>query len=499
MRRRLLIALTLFAALAVLAFAIPLCLFAASNATQHLVGGRTGDADRFATLADTAATTGDIRALASEAHRYHDLFGEPVLIVDARGETLVNAGADLGDPTIAATAAAARRNQRPHPIDRLTPWGPDTLLIARPVGTGAQVNGAVLIQASTARARTDITTVWAIVAAGALAAMAVCTGLALLVSRWVLRPLARLSDAVAALTATLPKPRSSAPMTRRYGGPPEVRAVAESVDTMALAVRDSLDAQQRLIADTAHAMRNPLAALTIRLDSLQPAIPDTAATTFTGATREVERLTALLDDLLTLAVAEEADFDTTPTGCDATHIAQDRADAWHTAFTHAGLTLTTTAPTHADTTVPATTLTQILDIALSNSSRYAGPGAHTRILVELVGEQAERQRGQRGRSATAAAPPPSRRATVAQDTGDSVGERVAITVVDDGVGVSATELDRLTTRFFRGESASGTGGSGLGLPIAAALTKTNHGTLRVSAVEPHGLAVRVEFPAAARP
>src|SRR5947199_369947 len=130
MRQRLLRVLTAFATLAVLAFAIPLCLTTATNRTQQLVLGRTGDADWFATL-----------------------------------------------------------------------------LIARPIGTGVQVNGAVVIEAATAHARHDIVRTWGIVAGGAVAALALFMAVALVLSRWVLRPLAQLSGAVAALTATLPKPR----------------------------------------------------------------------------------------------------------------------------------------------------------------------------------------------------------------------------------------------------------------------------------------------------
>ncbi|SUD48670.1 Sensor protein kinase walK [Nocardia otitidiscaviarum] len=531
MRRRLLIALTVFATLAVLAFAIPLCVTAATSSTQRLILGRTGDADRFATLADTAAATGDARALRSEALRYRELYGEAVLIVDARGEPVVNAGADLDDPRLAATAVEARRNQRPPLVGRLAPWGPEELLIARPVGTGAQVNGAVVIVASTAHARADITRVWLLVAAGALLAMAVFTALALVVSRWVLRPLARLSDAVTALTASLPKPRAAAPMTRRYGGPPEVRAVAESVDTMAAAVRDSIRAQHRLIADTAHAMRNPLAALTIRLDSLEPAIPDAAAATFRGASREVERLTGLLDDLLSLAVAEGAEFDPADApACDAVQVVRDRVDAWHTAFDHAGLTLTADVPAAAEAAVPATALAQILDVALSNACRYAGAGAHARITVTTDADAAidphrldthgldsrpgssHHRSSRRPESLRAGSPhPESLRTgslrpealrfgtTMPPRTDGPPANRVSVTVADNGVGVPDSELERLTTRFFRGESARGTGGSGLGLPIAAALTKTNHGTLSITAEQPHGLALTVSFPTAVRP
>ncbi|MCA2207036.1 sensor histidine kinase [Nocardia rosealba] len=541
MRRRLLIVLTVFAALAVLSFAVPLSLTAATSRTQQLVLGRSGDADRFATLADGAGSPDGVRALADEVNRYHELYGENVLVVDARGAPIVNAGVVVTDSRISAALAAARRNQRPQHQDRLTPWSAPVLLVARPVGTGVQVNGAVVIEASTAAARAAIARTWAVIAVGGLVAMIGFMLLALVLSRWVLRPLAAMSGAVAELTATLPKPRGRAPITRNYGGPPEVRALAESVDAMATAVGDSADAQRQLVADTAHAMRNPLAALMIRLDSLEYAVPATASATFRGATAEVERLTALLDDLLELAVAETpASFGTAASEeeqCDPAQVVADRIDAWVSAFQEAGIQLAalprtsavqpsdssaayggtnvavarasssegsgasssaaahvpppddsgainstaahvpppddsgTLNPTAARVSAPdggevtaaisSAALAQILDVALSNSCRYAGAGAHTHVTIEAEPGW------------------------------------VTVRVADDGIGVAPEELAKLTTRFFRGTTAV-PGGTGLGLSIAQALARAHGGELAVEAVQPHGLAVAIRLPAVLR-
>ncbi|MCZ4555465.1 signal transduction histidine kinase [Rhodococcus sp. OK611] len=473
MRRRLLAALTGFAALAVLAFAVPLTLTVATNRTQQLVLARSGDADRFALLSGDAVGSGDPRALADEVARYSDLYSEGVLVVDARGAVVVEAGIERSDPAIGDAVAAARRNQRPAVTQRLMPWSAPAMLVARPVGTGVQVDGAVVIEASTERARTDIARAWAVITAGAVVAMAVFTALALVLSRWVLRPLGELSDGVAALTATLPAPRhgqgAPASIARRYGGPPEVRELTESFDAMAAAVADSAEAQRQLVADTAHAMRNPLAALTIRLDSLETSIPDRAAATFRGAAAEVDRLTSLLDGLLALAVAESASgfapadpASTVTERCDPASVAHERVDAWHQAFARAGveLTLVEPGPSH-EAAVSPDVLAQILDVPLSNACRYAGAGAHTRI-------------------------------TVSTEPGWT-----RIEIADDGVGVSAPEVDRLDTRFFRGTSAAGgpAGGSGLGLPIARALARANRGTMTIARVSPHGLAVTVRLPA----
>jgi signal transduction histidine kinase len=464
------IVLAAFAATAVLAFAVPLSLSIAVSRTQQLVLGRSGDADRFATLAEAAAATGDARELAEEAQRYDSLYGDGVLVLDSAGATLVNAGVDARDPRIVAALADARRNDPPRPPQRLVPWSAGRIQVARPIGTEAHVDGAVLIVASTGTARLDIAKGWAVVAVGAIIALALFLQLAVTLSRWVLRPLAAMSQAVAEVTAVLPRPRAGfVSPVRRRDGPPEIHSLMVAFDAMALAVSDSIDAQRQLVADTAHSMRNPLTALAIRLESLEPAVTATAMTTFRGATVEVERLITLLDGLLTLAVAE------TPTGfdkkhtsavesesCDAVHVVAQRVTAWTEAYQRAGQTLRAEqADRAAGIAVPETIMSQILDVLLSNSCKHAGRGADTVVRVHHD------------------------------------GGGIATVVSDNGTGVADGELERLTTRFFRGAAAAA-GGTGLGLPIAAALAKHHHGRLTVHATAPHGLTVRVALPAAAR-
>jgi signal transduction histidine kinase len=144
-------------------------------------------------------------------------------------------------------------------------------------------------------------------------------------------------------------------------------------------------------------------------------------------------------------------------------VATDRIDAWHSAFEDAGVGLTLAPshapPDHADTAISAGALAQILDVALSNACRYAGASSCTQVSVTTTAQQ------------------------------------VHIAIADTGPGVGATELDRLTHRFFRGATAEGIGGSGLGLSIAAALATAHHGRLVLEALDPHGLCVRIELPA----
>lgn len=458
MRTRVLAALLAFSTLAVLAFAVPLALATSTARTHQMLLSRDSALDWFAALAQPGATSGTGN-LQNEVDGYHALFGEGVLIADSSGLILHQAGLDPSDPDVQAAIDAARRNERLPRPSRLTPWSPDTLLLARTIGTGVHSDGVIVLRATTRPAKADIARSWGLVGAGAAAALIVVTALALALARWVVRPLDRLEDSVVALTRSLPAPGEAAPLTARlHSGPPEVRTLARSFDAMTHAVLASTEAQRQLIADTAHKLRNPLAALQIRLDSMSGEVPDEQAPSLGRAASEAERLGSLLDGMLRLAEAEvphrfEQAASGSAGGCDVVLVVAERVDAWSTAFAEAGMTLTaaTDAPQVA-AAVSEAAVGEVLDAALSNAHRYAGEGARVTVSV----------------------------------TRGAGGCELAVT--DDGPGVAPDDLPRLTERFYRG-AGQGSDGTGLGLSIASALASAHGAQLRLEPVEPHGLRV----------
>lgn len=475
MRTRLVAILVIMAAATVAGLAFPLGASSATGRTQELWFSRYLDAEWFGDLAAEAMSTGNTESLVLAMRRYHDLYGDHVMVVDAAGREVANTGVAADDPAVIGMLTEARRNRHARqPPHRLRPWDPPTMLVAIPVGRGVRIEGAILIEASTEEAIEDIENRLALITLIAWTALAVFALVAVLLSRWILGPLLRLSTSVRRLTDSLPKPASTSPpgaMQRHYSGPPEVRMLAQSFDSMALAVTESVDAQRQLVADTAHAIRNPLAALAIRLESLERFIPDKGTAAYKRTSYQVDRLSAVLDGLLRLAVAEtptgfaavhpDADW---PSECLVHHVVSERVDEWHPAFEAAGMTLTadlSSTPPDTAAAVPAQVLDQILDIALSNCSRYAGAGSVARVVVETE------------------------------------ENRIRVTVTDDGVGVAPGELDQLVNRFFRGASAAA-GGTGLGLSIAAALAARHGGELAVASVRPRGLQIMVGLPARTR-
>ncbi|RKT55970.1 sensor histidine kinase [Saccharothrix australiensis] len=447
MRRRLLLVLLLFSAAAVAAFAVPLLSATAAERTQRFALGRTGDLDRFAALAQQAASTGDDTALVTEVAAYAELYGEAVVVVDARRRAVARAGLAADDPALAGVLDAALRDQPAPPVPTVTPWSSGTVVFARPVGTGTRVAGAVVLRASVDRAAADVALRWLWVLGGALAAGLGSVLLVLAVARWLLRPLAELAAGVRAVAAG--ERRAHVP---ERSGPPEVRELSEQFNRMSDAVTEAADQQRRLVADASHQLRNPMAALRLRLDTLGGHVAPGGARSYAAAVAEVERLESLLDGLLALASAESTATEVAAGGrepglADAGAVAVDRADFWQVP-----------SPVVPALPVlvrcPESELSQVLDVVLDNAVKYGGGR------VEV---------------------------SVGADRAAGVGW---VRVADDGPGLTDAELALATDRFWRGRSDRP--GTGLGLAIADRLVRAHGGALELSSTG--GLVARVVLP-----
>lgn len=165
MRTRLLVVLVALALAVVAAFAVPLLLSTAEQRTQELMISRTADVDRFVVLAQQAVDTRDPAALAADATRYTDLYGEGVVIVDARRLPLVQAGGlTATDPAVHALVEATMRNEPGPRVDRLGPLSTEPAYFARPVGTGTRVAYVVVLRASVTAAAADVAARWGTIA-----------------------------------------------------------------------------------------------------------------------------------------------------------------------------------------------------------------------------------------------------------------------------------------------------------------------------------------------
>lgn len=458
MRRRLLIVLSAFALAAVAGFAVPLLQSTAARRTQEFVLTRAGDLDRFAGLAQQATGPAGTGTLAQEVHAHHAVYGEGVAVVDRSGRAIVEAGLRADDPAVVAAVDAALRNQPAARPVGLRPWSTDPILLARPIGAGTEVGGAVVLRAEPAAAAADITIAWATVLLGALLAAVAFAALALVLARWVLRPIRELAAGVGEVAAGHPGAHVSP-----RAGPTELRELAAAFNRMSDAVATSAEEQRRLVADTSHQLRNPLAALRLRVDTLDPHVATAGHPTYRSTLLELDRLEALLDGLLDLASAESratalAAGARPDDRAELTAVVAERFDAWRPAAQEAGVRLrATSAPEPVEAACTASEVEQVLDVLLDNAVKYAGRGATVSVALR------------------------------------SVDGRALLEVRDDGPGLPAEQLERATQRYWRAPGSAARG-SGLGLPIAERLVTARGGALRVASPPDEGLVVRIELP-----
>lgn len=442
---------------AALLLCVPLADAYARGRTEHLLLQRRSDAVRFADLADRIRTRADRSELDAELGRYAQLYGAGVVVVDTAGAMVARAGAEPFRPGSPAEEAR-RRALTGRSTDRLPtlrPWGPDSVVLAEPVGRDERVSGAVLLTVPTGAARRDVTVRWTLIAAGALAAFAAAALVAAGITRWLMRPLLDLDRAVGGLTAGSLRTRAVSDT-----GPPELRRLRQRFNTMAEAMADSIGRQRDFVADASHQLRNPLATLVLQLENIEPYVaPGPGMDDHSRALDEAERLEELLDGLLALARVESGTAD--PVEQDVARAVRDRVTAWRPVFHAAGLVLTLSGPP-------------------GDLRARALPGATARILDALL-DNAAKFVPRDGRVEVHAA--------------RGADGRAVVRVTDDGPGVADEQLPLLLRRFARGPEHQNVPGSGLGLAIADEIARLSGGSLVVRGNAPHGLVVELRLPA----
>ncbi|MBO8191325.1 HAMP domain-containing histidine kinase [Streptomyces oryzae] len=456
MRRRLLAVLMVLMGAAALLLSLPLANSYANGRTEHLLLQRRSEAVRFADLAGRVRTDADRAELSAEIRRYAELYEAAVTVVDTAGRTVARAGP--GDPTSAVPGEGAARDRAltgrsTEHLPTIRPWGPDTVVLAEPVGQDERVSGAVVLAVPTDGARHDVAARWSLIAGGAVAAFAAAALVAVGIARWLMRPVRDLDRAVAGLTSGSMKARAVSDT-----GPPELRSLRQHFNAMAEAMADSIGRQRDFVADASHQLRNPLATLVLQLENVEPHItPGPGRAEHARALDEAERLEELLDGLLALARVESGT--TEPVEHDVSQTVRNRVAAWTPVFRDAGLQLTASGvPDGLRARAVPDATGRILDSLLDNAAKFVPSGGHVRV-------HAARE-----------------------------DDEVLLRVTDDGPGVPEEQVVLLTRRFARAPEHQNIPGTGLGLAIAEEIARLSGGRLTAARNTPHGLAVELRLP-----
>ncbi|MET7751476.1 HAMP domain-containing sensor histidine kinase [Micromonospora sp. NPDC005367] len=453
MRRRLVISYLLLMVLVLIALETPLALILATRETDRVRADRLADATRFASLAGPALRGGSAGSLQSELRSYDELYGIGAVVVDRdRGTVVASTSWRAAAGTTVARDAALAGQQVSGP-ESVWPWLRGPVIVAVPINDGGEVLGAVVTASPSAALRRTVTTWWLLLAGTGMLAVLACVLTAFGLAGWVLRPVTELD----AVTHEITKGDRSA-RVQHHLGPPELRRLVASFNTMADAVSDVMDRQRAFVAHASHQLRNPLTALRLRVEELGPSLTDPQGRTEHGlALEETDRLALVLDGLLTLARAERQENERVTV--DAAEVAASRVAAWRPLARHRSVSLglvTRDAPAYART-VP-TAVDQVLDALIDNAVKFSGAGGEVTVTVATC------------------------------DGG------VSLEVRDNGPGMTASQLGQATERFWRAPDVQNVDGAGLGLAIAAVLIDASDGRLTMRAAEPRGLVAGLWFP-----
>jgi len=241
--------------------------------------------------------------------------------------------------------------------------------------------------------------------------------------------------------------------------PSELRELAAAFDHMA----DTLDHEDKirrdLVASVTHELRTPVAVLQAGHEALLDGVTEPGPEELGSLRDEVLRLARMVDDLQTMAAADAAVLQLTRERHDLAGIAGSAADSLARRFETAEVGLDrqlSPAPVLAD----ERWMHQVVTNLLGNALKFTPAGGTVTIRTRQDGPSA------------------------------------VLEVADTGVGIPPDELPRIFDRFWRGQSAAQTSGSGIGLAIAAELTVAHGGTLTAASEPGAGTRLTLTLPAA---
>jgi two-component system, OmpR family, sensor kinase len=284
---------------------------------------------------------------------------------------------------------------------------------------------------------------------------------AILMARFITRPITRLSHAVRAFGEGDLQARASLARNDELG------VLGKSFDEMAGRIQTLLRAEKELLANVAHELRTPLARIRVALDIAEESERDIAHSSLLEIGTDLKELETLLEDILTAARLSLADgapsaaqLSLRKENIEAAELAERAARRFSMRHPQRRLQFDV-APDLPRLEVDPVLFRRVLDNLLDNAHKYT-PNQTTPITLRAEQEP----------------------------------KAVRFEVADLGVGIAEAEQASLFTPFFRAERSRSraTGGVGLGLTLAKRIVEAHKGNIDIESQEGVGTRVFVRIP-----
>jgi len=453
--RRLVVSYLAIAVLILLILEVPLATLAQRFERNLAISQTEREANGLVAVAVDDLESGQVAELSSVVAGYQAKTGGEVTVVSRTGASMASSSGDADDDAEGEWKALTQRalagqSASEFTVDEGVPFS----VASVPVSDDGRMIGAIVLGTPATVTEHRIHQIWLALAGFAVAALIVAVAVGVLLARSMAGPLGHLEAAVHRF--------GHGDLTSRAGdgrGPPEIRSLARQFDQMANRLNELVEAQQRFVADASHQLRSPLTALRLRIENLEATAGEAEAGSVSAVGRELQRLSRIVDGLLTLSRAGQEQPEAT--AVDIVDVVEQRCDGWAALTAEHAIELVRDFEGQARPSSPlvAGDLDQILDNLLANASEVTPAGG--RIVVQVL---------------------------------TSHPNRIEVHVTDEGPGLSVEDRERAFERFWQGRERS-PGHSGLGLAIVRQLAVRNGLIVELRPAVPHGLDAVVTLPA----
>jgi len=261
------------------------------------------------------------------------------------------------------------------------------------------------------------------------------------------------------------KTRSASSMTPLVlsGLPDELQALVNTINGLLLRLQAAMNQQREFVADAAHELRTPIAALRLQLELFQRSKSETD-TKLAHAQLEsgFQRITHLVNQLLAFARTESEGYlmQKSAMGINLSRVIRSSLESYLPLAQRKSIDIGVTSLDDAEIQADPSDVQTVLDNLLSNAIKHTPPQGQIDIEVHSHDEQVE------------------------------------IAVIDTGPGIPETERTRVFNRFYRlldaNDDSSTVVGSGLGLAIVQGIC-VHYGAAISIKDGPLGKGTRVEM------
>lgn len=237
--------------------------------------------------------------------------------------------------------------------------------------------------------------------------------------------------------------------------------LAKTMNSLSLRIRNQISAQKEFIANASHELKTPITIIKGFSETLHdnPQLPENVIQEITGKmVKNCNRMTSLIKDLLLLSDVENP-IHFHREACNLANLCQHCADIVQEIYPEADIQIE-----KMENKIEILGDKNLLELALVNLIENAAKYSNKPASIYLQVKQNQ--------------------------------EKILLSVVDQGIGIPPSDLERIFDRFFTVDKARSRkmGGSGLGLSIAQTIVKKHGGVIDVVSKIEKGTTFTIQFP-----